>query len=149
MKWINWWTLLYFSVSSNLTQMVNFSPWISDWDFHSPALLDFFFSTDPSICFGMGFPPMENSDHAVVSVSIDFASNSKRDTSLHSIAISILLLIGMVLWSFEKCSMEGYLWTWCFFFYLIFTSCKAKQPLRGWSYKKKKYKKIKAYRKSV
>ena len=77
--------------------MVNFSPWISDWDSHSPALLDFFFSTDPSTCFGMGFPPLENSDHAVVSVSIDFASKSKRDTSLHSIAISILLLIGMVL----------------------------------------------------
>ena len=31
----------------------------------------------------MVFPPLGNSDHVVVSVSIDFPINSKQDTSFH------------------------------------------------------------------
>ena len=50
--------------------MVNFPTWI-------PGLLDFFLSS---------FPPLENSDHVVVSVSIDFPSNSQRDAPFHRIA---------------------------------------------------------------
>ena len=34
----------------------------------------------------MAFPPFENSDHVVVSVSIDFPSNSQRDALFHHIA---------------------------------------------------------------
>ena len=34
----------------------------------------------------MAFPPLGNSDHVIVSVSIDFPSNSKRDALIHSIA---------------------------------------------------------------
>ena len=34
----------------------------------------------------MAFPPLENSDHVVVSVSIDFASNSQQDAAFHPIA---------------------------------------------------------------
>ena len=34
----------------------------------------------------MAFPPSRNSDHVVVSVSIDFPSNSKRDAPFHRIA---------------------------------------------------------------
>ena len=34
----------------------------------------------------MAFPPLENSDHIVVSVSIDFPSNSQRDAPFHRIA---------------------------------------------------------------
>ena len=34
----------------------------------------------------MAFPPLENSDHAVVSVSIDFPSGSKWDAPFHHIA---------------------------------------------------------------
>ena len=33
----------------------------------------------------MAFPPLGNSDHVLVSVSIDFASNSKWDASFHCI----------------------------------------------------------------
>ena len=40
-----------FSVPSNLTQMVNFPTRIPEYDSHSPALLDLFLSSDPSICF--------------------------------------------------------------------------------------------------
>ena len=46
-----------FSISKNLTQMVNFPTLISDCDSHSPALLHFFLSSDASICSTMAFPP--------------------------------------------------------------------------------------------
>ena len=39
-----------------------------------------------SICSTMAFPPLGNSDHVVVSVSIDFPSNCQRDASFHRIA---------------------------------------------------------------
>ena len=54
-------------------------------DSHSPALLDLFISSDASICSTMAFPPLGNSDHAVVSVSIDFPSYSQRDAPFHRI----------------------------------------------------------------
>ena len=34
----------------------------------------------------MAFPPLENSDHVVVSVSIEFPSNYQEDTLFHRIA---------------------------------------------------------------
>ena len=37
-------------ISNDLTQMVNFPTRIPDCDSHSPALLDFFLSSDASIC---------------------------------------------------------------------------------------------------
>ena len=36
------------------------------------ALLDFFLSSDPSICSNVAFPPLKNSDHIVFSVSMNF-----------------------------------------------------------------------------
>ena len=66
--------------------MVNFPTRIPDCDSHSPALLDLFISYDISICSTMAFPPLENSDHVVVSVSIDFPSNSQWGTPFHCIA---------------------------------------------------------------
>ena len=44
-----------FSVSNNLTQMVNFSAWISNCDSHGPAFLDLLLSSDASICSTMAF----------------------------------------------------------------------------------------------
>ena len=66
--------------------MVNFPSRIPDCDSHRPALLDLFLSSDASICSTMVFPPLGNSDHVVVSVSIDFPLNSKRDAPFHRIA---------------------------------------------------------------
>ena len=34
----------------------------------------------------MAFPPFQNSDHVIVSVSIDFPINSKQDTPFHCMA---------------------------------------------------------------
>ena len=73
-------------ISNDLTQMVNFPTWVPDCDSHSPALLDFFLSSNASICSTMAFLPLGNSDHLVVSVSIDFPSNSQWDAPFHSIA---------------------------------------------------------------
>ena len=75
-----------FPISNDLTQIINFPTWILDCDSHSPALLDLFISSDASICFTMTFSPLGNSDHAVVSISIDFPINSKRDVLFHYIA---------------------------------------------------------------
>ena len=74
-----------FSTTNDLTQMVNFPTRIPDCDSHSPAVLDLFLSSDASICSTMAFPPLGYSDH-VVSVSIDFPSNSKWHALLHCIA---------------------------------------------------------------
>ena len=85
-----------FSIPNDLTQMVNFPTQIPDCDFHCPALLGLFLSSDVSICSIVAVLPLGNSDNVVVSVSIDFPSNSKRDASLHHITMTILMLIGMV-----------------------------------------------------
>ena len=66
--------------------MVNFPTQIPDCDSHNPALLDLFLTSDASICSTMAFPPLGNSDHVVVSVSIDFPTNSQQDAPFHCIA---------------------------------------------------------------
>ena len=70
--------------SDDLTQMVNVPTRIPHCDSHSPALLDSFLSSNASICSTMNFPPLANSDHTVVSVSVNFP-NSKRDAPFHRI----------------------------------------------------------------
>ena len=65
--------------------MVNFTTRIPDCDSYSPGLLDFFLSSDASICSTMAFPLLGNSDHVVVSVSIDFPTNLQRDVPFHGI----------------------------------------------------------------
>ena len=76
----------FLSISNDLTQMVNFRTRIPDCDSHSPTLLDLFLSSDASICSTMAFPPLGNSDHVLVSVSIDFPSNSQWDAPFDCIA---------------------------------------------------------------
>ena len=66
--------------------MVNFPTWIPDLDSHSPPLLNLFLSFDTIICSKMAFPLLGNSDHVVVSVSIDFPSNSQQDALFLRIA---------------------------------------------------------------
>ena len=63
-------------ISNDLAQMVTFPTWIPDCDPHSSVLLHLLLSSDASICSTMTFPPLGNSDHVVVSVFIDFPSNS-------------------------------------------------------------------------
>ena len=46
----------------------------------------FFLSPDASIYSTMAFPPLGNSDHVVVSLSIDFPSDSQWNAPFHCIA---------------------------------------------------------------
>ena len=66
--------------------MVNFPTQIPGCDPHSPAFLDLFVSSDASIRSTMAFSPFGNSDHVVVSVSINFPLNSKRNAPFHHIS---------------------------------------------------------------
>ena len=75
-----------FSISNDLSQMVNFPTWIPGCDSHSSTLLDLFLFPDTSISSTMAFPPFRNSDHVVVSASIDLPSNSQQDAPFHCIA---------------------------------------------------------------
>ena len=58
-------------ISHDLTQMVYFLLESLNVTL-SPALFDLFSSSDASICSTMAFLLLGNSDHAVISVSIDF-----------------------------------------------------------------------------
>ena len=71
--------------------MVNFPTHVPDCDSHNSALLTFFISDDAIICSAMAYAPPRNSNHVIVSVSIDFRSNSRRDPLFHRIAMTILL----------------------------------------------------------
>ena len=51
-----------FSLSNDLTQIVNFPIWIPDCDSYSPSLLDFILSSDARSFSEVAFPPLENSD---------------------------------------------------------------------------------------
>ena len=84
-----------FSISNDLTQIVNFPTRIPDCDSHSPALLDSFLSSDASIYSTTAFPPLGNSDHVVVSVSIHFPISSKQETRFIAWLMTILVLIGI------------------------------------------------------
>ena len=75
-----------FFISNDLSQIVNFPTRITECDSYSPALLNLFLSSDTSICSTMAFPPLGNSDHVVVLVSIDFPINSKQDALFHRVA---------------------------------------------------------------
>ena len=75
-----------FSISNDLTQMVNFPTWIPDCDSYRSALLDLFISSDTTICSTLPFHSFRNSDQVVVSVSINFLINSKQNALFHHIA---------------------------------------------------------------
>ena len=66
-------------ISNDLTQMVNFPTFIV-------LLFWISFFLDAIICSTMAFPPLGNSGHLVVSVSIDFPSNLQWDSLFHCIA---------------------------------------------------------------
>ena len=48
--------------------------------------LDLFISSYTSICSTIALSSLKKSDHVVVSFSIDFLSNTKRDATFHRIA---------------------------------------------------------------
>ena len=61
-----------FSISNDLTQIVNFPTRIPDCNSHSPTLMDLFLSSDASICSTMAFPPLRNSDKLLSQFPLTF-----------------------------------------------------------------------------
>ena len=92
-----------FSVSNDLTQMVNFPTWIPDCSPHSAALLDLFISSDSSICSTMAFPPLENWGHVVFSVSIVFPSNSFNFVLIGTVFVISIFKLGASAAAIEFC----------------------------------------------
>ena len=74
-----------FSIPNDLTYIVNFPAQIPDHNSHSLAFFAHFLTSDTSICSAVAFLSLGSSDHVVVSVSINFLSNLKRDTSLRCV----------------------------------------------------------------
>ena len=74
------------------------------------VLLFFILTSYASIFSTMAFPPLGNSDHVVVSVSIDFTSklSTGYPISSHSLWLSFCWL-GWSSWSFERCFIRGHL----------------------------------------
>ena len=66
--------------------MAVYRSWIPDCHYHISAFLDFFLSSDASICFTTTFLQQGNSDYVVVSVSINFLSKSQQDELFYCIA---------------------------------------------------------------
>ena len=87
-----------FSISNDLTQMVNFPTRIPDCGSHNPALLDLLLSSDISTCSTMAFYPLGNSHHIVVSVSIDFPSNSQRFIAQLMTILMLIKVIFVIIW---------------------------------------------------
>ena len=50
-----------FSITHDLTQVVDFPTRIPDCDTHRPALLDLFLTSDPGLCSVEAFAPLGNS----------------------------------------------------------------------------------------
>ena len=68
---------------NDLIEIANFPTWIPVCNSYSPAFLDLFIFSDARICSAADFLLLENYDHVVVSVSIEFPSNSKGDAPFH------------------------------------------------------------------
>ena len=77
------------------------NPWFS--------LLDFFHPSDPNIFSTVAFPPLWNSDYAVVSNLLLYFRLKKRwPFSFYSLWL-FWYGLRLSLWSFERCSVRGYL----------------------------------------
>ena len=63
---------------------------------YSPVLLDLFLSSEVSICPAVTFHSLGNSDHIVVSVSINFPLKPNGDNPFHCLALDYSCVTGMV-----------------------------------------------------
>ena len=85
-----------FSISNDLTQMVNFPTRIPDCDSHSPALLDLFISSDASICSTMAFPHLEILIKLLSQFPLTFCETQKGIFCIIAYLMTTPVLIGMI-----------------------------------------------------
>ena len=106
----------------------------------------------------MAFSPLGNSDHLFVSVSIDFPSHSQQYVPFHRIAYdySCADRDGLPdhsrdvpqedIFKLSASAADSFIYL---FFNWISIHARLNSHYEAWRYKKKKHKKVKAYRKSV
>ena len=114
-----------FSVSNELALMVDFPTQIPKCDCHSPALLDLFLSSDASFCSTMAFRPLGSSDHAAVSVFMDFHHMNNGMAHFITFLMTILVIIwemfhgrislNSVLLLLLVNFVRGFRWNWCIY----------------------------------
>ena len=80
-----------FSVSQNLTQIIDFPTRFPDNDAHSPSLLDLCMVSDATDCHTSCETPLGNSDHAVVSIFLQLKPNQSADHPSHRISYNYQL----------------------------------------------------------
>ena len=83
-----------FSISNDLTQMVNFPTRILDWLSLSCSFR--FISSDATNCSTMAFPPLGNSNHVVSQFPLTFHQIHNRIPCFIAYRMAILMLIRMV-----------------------------------------------------
>ena len=101
-----------FSISNGLTQMVTRIP---DCNSRSPVLVDLFIFSDANICFTVVFLSFGNSDHGVVSISIDCLSNSKGVPLFIVHSMTTLVQTGMIfviIWQMSHERIRLNCWCW-------------------------------------
>ena len=98
-----------FSISNDLTQMVNFPTWIPDCDSHSPALLDLFLFL--TLVFVLQWLCLHWEILIMLLSQVPLTSIKFRTRCLVSLRSLWLFSYWLVWssWSFERCSMVGYL----------------------------------------
>ena len=84
-KYCQYCLYLYFQALLFIDAETNYRYFHFVSNFVSLAVLDFFLSSDTSVCSMMAFFQLGNSDYVVVSVSFDFPSYSKQDALFHCI----------------------------------------------------------------
>ena len=64
------------ALAHDLTQMIDFPTRIPDRDDHQPYMLDLFLCSNPDSCVVRSHPALGKSDHYVIIVDVNFASNA-------------------------------------------------------------------------
>lgn len=77
--------LYFFFKSNDLTEIAKFLTQIPGCGFQRTVPLEFYMSSDSTVCFAVAFPLLGNADYVFVSVSVGFSSDSKWDALLHPI----------------------------------------------------------------
>ena len=90
-----------FFILHGLIQIVNLPDDIPECHSHSSVLLNLLLSCEPNVYFAMAFTPLGNANSGVVSVSIDFLSNSKGDAK-GFLKLPILLILKKGLYHFPE-----------------------------------------------
>ncbi len=97
-----------FSISQNLTQIVSSPTHIPDRASDGRYLLDLFLCSNPDDCVAKVLPPIGNSDHSIVSVSVSYSSPTTTFQPFHRTVFQF----GKADWDGFRCFLADVPWSW-------------------------------------